>query len=318
MPAWAIKVGIQVLRDPDKAIKWAFLGLMLILVLPVMLVLPFYFLFIPAAEPEQFKYYKAAAEQIASETEGQLINYKEMIALDAVLLEQDFTKSSADRAHHYFKSLFIWEEEVSYPCSTTDADGNETTSTCYKTVYHSRSLDEVMINLGFTEEQKEMVRNYLLIDIDEDDNLGAESPNEVPPGDFKPSIGSFIWPSDYYQLTSGFGGRVDPVTGIPGEIHGGIDIRAPKGSQVKAAMDGVVTQSFYSESGGNIIKIDHKNGYSTRYLHLDTRISQVGDQVKQGQVIALSGNTGKKTTGAHLHFEIHVSGKKTDPMQFYK
>lgn len=320
MPAWAAKIGLEVLRNPDRGIKWLFLGMMILLTAILMLCLPFFFLFIPAAEPNQFQYYMNAATRIQSET-GQAVSWQEMMAIDAFMFKQDFSQSSAGHAYSFHRDLFIREEIREYSCSSTDENGNETSSTCYETVYIKRSLDEAMDRLGLSADDREYVKNYMqiqLTDEDIDPSLGIGPPTSTQPGNVTPVIGQFIWPSNYYRLTSGFGGRIDPVTGIPGENHGGIDIAAPIGSEVRAAMSGVVTFARFTETGGNIVTIDHRNGYATRYLHLDRLLVTVGDEVQQNSVIALSGNTGSRTTGAHLHFEIHQNGVKVDPMLFYR
>lgn len=321
MPAWAIKIGLQIAQDPDRAIKVFFMGVMVVLALGMVLTLPFFFLFLPATEPENYDHYREGALHIANET-GHTIHWQELIALDAFLLKQDFTKRSPSHINEFFMDVFIWSEtiEQEYDCSSIDADGNEIQSTCteYVTVQHKRSLDEAMAYLNLTADEKETVRNYLVINLDDMEELGPQDPTGIPTGNFTPVIKKFTWPCNVYLLTSGFGGRVDPLTGIPGEIHGGIDIGAPKGTPVRATMSGVVTFSQFTDSGGNIVAIDHQNGYVTRYLHLSELRVEVGDRVNQNDVIALSGNTGRKTTGPHLHYEIHENGVKKDPLLFYK
>jgi murein DD-endopeptidase MepM/ murein hydrolase activator NlpD len=81
-------------------------------------------------------------------------------------------------------------------------------------------------------------------------------------------------------------------------------------------MDGVVIKSKYDGGFGNVIDIDHKNGFVSRYGHLSKRKVRVGDIVKKGDTIALSGNTGR-TTGPHLHFQIWYNGILIDPYFLY-
>ncbi|MEU8612167.1 peptidoglycan DD-metalloendopeptidase family protein [Actinoplanes sp. NPDC048791] len=104
-----------------------------------------------------------------------------------------------------------------------------------------------------------------------------------------------------------------PITGIVGDkrtghSHQGVDIGAPTGSPVYATYDGKVTNAFKDSCGGQTIYIAHAYGYQSRYLHLSSFSVGVGQQVSQGQKIAVSGNTGTCTTGAHLHFEIRQNG----------
>lgn len=116
------------------------------------------------------------------------------------------------------------------------------------------------------------------------------------------------------RLTSNFGYRVHPISGYT-KLHEGVDFGAPIGTPVYSAGDGVVTRAGIMGGYGNVVDIDHGNGWSTRYGHLSRFASglSVGDRVKQGQTIALSGNTGR-STGPHLHFEIRRSGTPVNPM----
>ncbi|OCL25667.1 hypothetical protein U472_15160 [Orenia metallireducens] len=119
---------------------------------------------------------------------------------------------------------------------------------------------------------------------------------------------SFIWPTRYKRITSPFGSRW-------GRMHKGIDIAAPKGSVVRAAKSGVVTQSRYLSGYGKAIYIDHGNGVSTRYAHNSRLLVRVGERVYQGQVIAYSGSTGR-STGPHLHFEIRIRDRAINPLTY--
>lgn len=118
------------------------------------------------------------------------------------------------------------------------------------------------------------------------------------------------------KITSGFGYRTDPKTGKAGAFHNGIDLAVPVGTAIKAPMDGVVSLVNSGGDGGNQIVIRHTNGYFTGYAHLSKQLVKKGDQVKKGEVIGLSGNTGK-STGPHLHFTMtDRSGAKVDPRKY--
>jgi murein DD-endopeptidase MepM/ murein hydrolase activator NlpD len=115
------------------------------------------------------------------------------------------------------------------------------------------------------------------------------------------------------KITSKFGYRTDPKTGKPGEFHNGIDLAVPSGTPIRSPMSGVVEAVLSGGAGGNELIIRHINGYKTGYAHLSKQLVRKGDKVKQGDVIALSGNTGK-STGPHLHFTLtDGSGSKRDP-----
>ncbi|HEY7558911.1 MAG TPA: peptidoglycan DD-metalloendopeptidase family protein [Candidatus Binatia bacterium] len=112
-------------------------------------------------------------------------------------------------------------------------------------------------------------------------------------------------------VSSGFGMRHDPIRG--GEhFHGGVDIAAPAGAEVKAPSGGKVTFSGPAKGYGNLVQIDHGEGMVTRYAHNDTNLVSAGDEVRPGQTIAIVGSTGR-ATGAHLHFEVRQGGKPVDP-----
>ncbi len=119
------------------------------------------------------------------------------------------------------------------------------------------------------------------------------------------------------QLTSRYGMRVDPVTGVY-QLHSGVDYAAPRGTPIVAAGDGVIERiSSSSQSGGygNFTIIRHANGYETAYGHQSAFAQglSVGEHVVQGQVIGYVGTTGQ-STGNHLHFEIRINGQTVNPL----
>lgn len=117
------------------------------------------------------------------------------------------------------------------------------------------------------------------------------------------------------KITSKFGYRTDPKTGKQNAFHNGIDLAVPMGTQIKSPMPGIVDAITSGGDGGNQVIIKHENGYKTGYAHLSKQLVKKGDKVKQGDVIGLSGNTGK-STGPHLHFTLtDPSGAKVDPQK---
>lgn len=137
--------------------------------------------------------------------------------------------------------------------------------------------------------------------------------------------GQFRWPiqNGVGRITSHFGNRRSPFTGRP-QFHTGIDIAAGSGTPIYAADSGRVVLASYSGGYGNLIIIDHGNGYATFYAHLQSGSMRVrvGDAVSKGQHIAGMGATGQ-ATGVHLHYEIrsnyrgNLSGNPLNPMNFY-
>ena len=115
-------------------------------------------------------------------------------------------------------------------------------------------------------------------------------------------------------VTSEFGGRVDPITGKR-DGHNGMDLAVPAGTPVRAALSGTVTVAKYHNSYGNYVMIDHGGGLSTLYAHNTKLLVRVGQTVKAGDVISLSGSTGR-STGPHLHFEVWSGGQRTNPRSY--
>jgi murein DD-endopeptidase MepM/ murein hydrolase activator NlpD len=118
------------------------------------------------------------------------------------------------------------------------------------------------------------------------------------------------------QISAGFGQRMDPFSG-EGAFHPGVDIRAPFGTRVQAAADGIVLAASPESGYGNEILIDHGYGITTKYGHLSKIFVSVGQEVKRGQIIAAVGMTGK-TTGPHLHYEVLVHDTPVNPSRYLR
>lgn len=125
----------------------------------------------------------------------------------------------------------------------------------------------------------------------------------------KPSL----WPAKGY-INSGFGRRSSPF-GRGGDFHKGVDIKVPMRSPVIAAGAGRVTTVGYMHGYGLRVVVSHDYGLETVYAHLNKALVNEGDAVKRGQLIALSGNSGR-TTGPHLHYEVRTNGTPVNPRQY--
>lgn len=101
-------------------------------------------------------------------------------------------------------------------------------------------------------------------------------------------------------------------------VHPYIDITAPAGSVVKATLDGTVIFAGWSDEAGNTIQIQHDGDIVSIYKHNEKLLKKVGDKVTAGSPVALVGNTGSLTTGAHLHFELWHKGETVDPTKYIK
>lgn len=129
---------------------------------------------------------------------------------------------------------------------------------------------------------------------------------KIPPTYIKPLSGG--------RLSSSFGPRKQPKPGASTN-HKGIDWATPTGTSIVASCGGTVSKAGWGSGYGYVVYIDHEDGKQTRYGHLSKILVTVGQKVKQGDKIALSGNTGV-STGPHVHFEILVNGVKVDPMKY--
>lgn len=115
-----------------------------------------------------------------------------------------------------------------------------------------------------------------------------------------------------YRLSSHFGWRADPFTGVR-SYHSGVDMACPQGTPIYAAMGGKVITAGWSNVFGNYVIIDHHNGYQSLYGHMSKRIARKGQIVNQGDRLGLVGSTGY-STGPHLHFTVYKKGRLTDPL----
>jgi len=136
------------------------------------------------------------------------------------------------------------------------------------------------------------------------DNIQAA----IPQG--RPITDSNGWLSSYY------GNRIDPFTGKK-TFHKGVDFAGKQGSDVIAVADGIITWTGKRSGYGQLVEIDHGNGYVTRYAHNKKLLVKVGDRVKKGQTVAAMGSTGR-STGPHVHFEVLRDGKAVNPYNFIK
>ncbi|OIQ84228.1 murein DD-endopeptidase MepM [mine drainage metagenome] len=140
-------------------------------------------------------------------------------------------------------------------------------------------------------------------------------------GYYAPNGGSLaraflLSPLPYDRLTSGYGWRISPIFHKP-EFHKGIDLAIPVGTPVRTIADGRVVHVGPGTGYGKYVKIEHPGGFATIYSHLSKYEVHVGEQVKQGEVVALSGNTGW-STGPHLYFQFFVHGRPVNPLEIAK
>ncbi len=143
------------------------------------------------------------------------------------------------------------------------------------------------------------------------DGLRVEAAEKLAYEAARPSI----WPTQG-RITSKYGYRIAPFGGAR-QMHPAIDIAAPVGTPVVTTGDGRVVFTGWRSDLGNTVMIDHGYGFETVYGHVAKIAVTVGDRVRKGQVIAYVGSTGR-STGPHLHYEVHVRGSHVNPALYLK
>ena len=223
------------------------------------------------------------------------------------------------RAHRQFVDCFVTYEERTR--TVTAEDGTETEES-YTVAIPVADIAAVYGN----------IENTLYLEISAEQKSNADSiyslvrygvaggSEDWIPGADVPYIGtdgfcSPIGSGWERRVTSEFGNRVDPITGKR-KGHGGMDLAVPTGTPIRAALPGTVVVSKYNAGGyGYYVMIDHGNGLATLYGHCSKLLAKVGQTVEAGDIIALSGSTGR-STGPHLHFEARVNGERTNPRAY--
>ncbi len=157
-------------------------------------------------------------------------------------------------------------------------------------------IDKVVAELEQREQQLSVLENILMSSYMKEEVFPAGRP--IKRG----------WISSYY------GTRTNPFTGKL-QFHKGMDFAARSGDKVLAVAGGVVTWSSKRYGYGNLVEINHGNGYITRYGHNKKNLVKVGDTVKKGEAISLMGSTGR-STGPHVHFEVLKNGRQINPQRF--
>ncbi len=118
------------------------------------------------------------------------------------------------------------------------------------------------------------------------------------------------------EVTSGFGGRIDPFVKRPA-FHAGLDFHGDKGDPVRATADGVVTKAERVGGYGNLVEVTHGNGFATRYGHLSAILVMEGQKIRAGQIVGKLGSTGR-STAPHLHYETRIASNAINPLRFVR
>ncbi len=270
---------------------------------------------------------------------GMAINWKDVLAVYAVK-----TTTSSEDAYEVVTmddvkmdllrkvisdmnqiSCVVEPRQVTETVTETDKNGNTVTTTktvtknVLKVTIKRLTVDEIITQYSFNEEQKKQLNELMGPDYDDlwSDIIGASGDVLITNSTHIPTD-IFAWPlQENWNITSSYGYRHDPDTG-EWKFHGGTDIAAPTGTPILASADGVVEIASYMAGGyGYYVKIRHNDTFESLYGHCSVLYVTAGQQVKQGQVIADVGQTGY-ATGPHVHFEIYVHGVRVNAMSYFK
>ena len=283
---------------------------------------------IPAETPEEYRLcieaMRASFAQLDIAIAAINENTEEETSLDdirvkAIFYALYFGAGSHGDAQSFADCFVTWEERIR-TVLVEGSDPPEETEETYSAAIPIEDLGTVWQNIAAmgvtpTAEQRSNADSiYNLI------RYGAAGGGSGFAGSDVPFIGADGFCSPIGEnwrnvVTSEFGNRRDPFTGER-RGHTGMDLAVPTGTSVRAALPGTVTVSTYNQGGyGYYVMIDHGNGLSTLYGHNSQLLARVGQTVEAGDVIALSGSTGR-STGPHLHFEVRINGERTNPRSY--
>lgn len=283
---------------------------------------------IPAETPEEYRLcieaMRASFAQLDIAIAAINENTEEETSLDDIRVKAIFYAlyfgAESHRDAQSFADCFVtWEERIR-TVLVEGSDPPEETEETYSAAIPIEDLGTVWQNIAAmgvtpTAEQRSNADSiYNLI------RYGAAGGGSGFAGSDVPFIGADGFCSPIGEnwrnvVTSEFGYRRDPFTGER-KGHSGMDLAVPTGTSVRAALPGTVTVSTYNRGGyGYYVMIDHGSGLSTLYGHNSQLLARVGQTVEAGDVIALSGSTGR-STGPHLHFEVRINGERTNPRSY--
>lgn len=189
------------------------------------------------------------------------------------------------------------------------------TNTSNKTEYYKQLLS--MTNSEIvreTSKKLDELKRQLYVQSKSYDDLVVLAQNKEKMLESLPAIQP-VANKDLTRVASGFGYRIDPVYHTR-RFHEGMDFTAPTGTDIYATANGKIAGAGWERGYGNCVKIEHGFGYQTLYGHMSAIYVHPGQDVKRGEVIGAVGSTGK-STGPHLHYEVHYKGEVMNPQNYY-
>ncbi|MCQ2218132.1 MAG: M23 family metallopeptidase [Paludibacteraceae bacterium] len=177
--------------------------------------------------------------------------------------------------------------------------------------FHKKTNSELAVT---TTKKMDAIRRQLYVQTNSFDEIVNLAKNKEEMLLCTPSIQPIL-NKDLNRMASGYGIRIDPIYKTP-KFHQGMDFSGDRGTEIYATAKGVIEFRGWKQGYGNCIIIDHGFGYKTLYAHMDDFKAKQGAKVNRGDVIGFMGSTGK-STGNHVHYEVHYKGKVTDPRNYY-
>ncbi len=218
-------------------------------------------------------------------------NREALLQAYAALLKDDFITDEVDAVMAEFGD-YLLDGDTSYAVSGSKVEPYLTTQTSQESTSAEAAAEPVFSDVS---------------EIDfKPVKLTAEK------ADLKKDTVGFVFPVEGGRYTSYFGERTDPIS-EGSDYHNGVDIGADEGDIIRAFAGGRVTETGEDSRSGKYLFISHGNGYETFYCHCSEVLVVEGDVVEKGGTVALVGSTGY-STGPHLHFEVRLNGKCTDPL----
>lgn len=267
-------------------------------------------------EQEKSKIYIVeSGDTIGEVAQKNNLSVDELLAMNSDILESENTMlhigdelkvTSPQPELSILKTEEVYYEEY-YDAETQYVDNNDWYTTESKTLQQPvEGFRKVIADITYKNNEKLNVNIVY-------ENVVAEAiPKIVERGTKTPP--TYLMPISGGRMTSKFGPRKAPKKGAS-TYHKGIDWAVPTGTAVRATSGGVVTKAGWGSGYGYVVYIRHPDGKESRYGHCSKVLVKAGQSVKQGEKIALSGNTGV-STGPHLHFEILVGGSQTNPLKY--
>ncbi len=208
--------------------------------------------------------------------------------------------------------LYYLEDQVRNLVGLESNDKEDSNSNPPSRSYNREITNTENTNLNLeditNEDSVDTITNLIELETENYDNLITEVEKQLKYLEAKPDK----WPVQG-TITSKFGYRTHPIYRTR-QFHKGIDTANKTGTNIVAAGSGIVTYSGWNGGYGRVIIVSHGYGYKSVYAHNDKNIVSVGDRVGKGDIIAKLGNSGR-STGPHLHFEVHYNGSQIDPLK---